>query len=203
MVTMEGILSIEKDALPEAAEALLEQDIAQLVKWLSLKDDAVRYQALLLLKHRSMAHNDVYPYWAVFRDKLASANSYQRSIGLMLMAENAKWDEQNRMAEAIDAYLDVLHDVKPITVRQSIQSLHQIVPHAPALAGKITDALISLDLSAVRATMRKSILLDILNVLLLIRRGAPAPAIDDYIMRALSGGVLDPKSAKQIEALMR
>ncbi|MGJ4850858.1 hypothetical protein ACH6CV_11450 [Bacillota bacterium Meth-B3] len=203
MITMEGILSIEKDALPEAAEALLEQDIARLVEWLSLKDDDVRYRALLLLKQRSTTRDDVYPYFHIFRDKLASANSYQRSIGLMLMAENAKWDKDNRMAEAIDAYLDVLRDEKPITVRQSIQSLRQIVPHAPALAGKITDALISLDLSAVKETMRKSILLDVLNALLLIRRDAPSPAIDDYIMRALSGGVLDAKSKKQIGALMR
>ena len=58
--------------------------IPQLVEWLSLKDDDIRYQAFLLLQNRSIFFNDVYPFFDTFCEKLKSDNSYQRSIGLML-----------------------------------------------------------------------------------------------------------------------
>jgi len=50
--------------------------------------------------------------------------------------------------------------------------------------------------------MRKSVLLDILNVLLLIRKELKADEIESFILNALSGEILDKKSKKQIEALL-
>lgn len=78
----------------------------------------------------------VYTYWDIFREKLKSDNSYQRSIGLMLIADNARWDTQNRMEETIYDYLKCLSDEKPITVRQCIRSLVKIID---ALSGDILD----------------------------------------------------------------
>ncbi len=88
----------------------------------------------------------------------------------MLVAENTKWDAQNRMEETIDEYLTLLNDEKPITIRQCIQVLGKVAPFKPGLNKKIVGKLISFDLMAVKETMRKSILLDILNVLLIIRK---------------------------------
>lgn len=200
MITIESIVSIEKGALQEAAKGLSKDDISQLVEWLSLKDDDIRYQAFLLLQNRSILHGDVYPYWNTFRDKLKSDNSYQRSIGLMLMAENAKWDTENLMEHTIDEYLETLNDEKPITVRQCIQSLTKIVPYKPDLVGKIAESLVSFDLMSVKETMRKSILLDILNVLVPIRKNFRTDDVDGFIMKALSGEVLDKKTKLKIEA---
>lgn len=201
MLTFEGILSLDKDSLQETAKGLSNDDISKLVEWLTQKDDTIRYQAFLLLQHRSALFGDVYPYWNSFRDKLKSDNSYQRSLGLMLIAENVKWDSEERILDAIDPYLKLLNDEKPITIRQCIQSLTKIVPYKPELEGKIAEHLVSLDLMAVKETMRKSILLDILKVLLLIRKDFRTDEIDSYIMKALSGEILDEKSKKQIEAL--
>jgi len=170
---------LPKNELPAASKALLPEDIPQLVTWLSSKDDDIRYQALLLLQNRSAYFDDVYPYWNTFRNKLTSDNSYQRSIGLMLIAENAKWDSENRMERTIDQYLLSLHDPKPITVRQCIQSLGKIASAKPELGEKIASSLMSLDLAEVKETMRNSILVDILKVLLAIRRQDSADAIDD------------------------
>lgn len=67
---------------------------------------------------------------------------------------------------------------------------------------KIASRLISFDLIAVKETMRKSILLDILNVLLIIRQKLKTDEIENFILNALSEEVLDKKSKKQIEALL-
>lgn len=202
MISTESIMAIDKSEIQEASKALAKDDLPQLVEWLSLKDDNIRYQALLLLQSRSMFLDDVYPFWDTFRDKLKSDNSYQRSIGLMLVAENAKWDAQNRMEDTIDEYLALLNDEKPITIRQCIQALGKVVPFKPGLNKKIAGKLISFDLMAVKETMRKSILLDILNVLLIIRKELKTDEVENFILNALSGEILDKKSKKQIEALL-
>jgi hypothetical protein len=202
MITIESMMAFDRGALPEAARKLNKDDIPQLVDWLSLKDDANRYQTFLLLQSRSQLSDDVYPYWDTFRYKLKVDNSYQRSLGLMLVAENVKWDSAGRMETTIDDYLELLNDQKPITVRQCIQSLGNIVTYKPGLSEKIASRLISFDLMSVKETMRKSILLDILNILLLVRKGVKTDTTEIFIRKALSVGVLDKKSKKQIEALL-
>jgi len=202
MITIESMMSIDKNSLQEASKTVGKEEIAQLVEWLSLKDDKIRYQAFLLLQNRALFFDDVYPYWDIFQKKLKSDNSYQRSLGLMLIAENAKWDTENRMEDVIDKYLEFLNDEKPITIRQGIQSLGKIVPYKPDLNHKIAAGLISFNLMSVKETMRKSILLDILNVLLIIRKNFKTDEMEDYILNALSGGILDNKTKKQIERLL-
>jgi hypothetical protein len=112
MITVESMMSIDKSGLQEAAKTIGKEDIAQLVEWLALKDDKIRYQAFLLLQNRVLLFDDVYPYWNIFQEKLQSDNSYQRSIGLMLIAENTKWDTDDRLEGAIDEYLECLNDEK-------------------------------------------------------------------------------------------
>lgn len=201
MIDLENIMSIPKSDLQEASKALDKDDIPQLVEWLSLKDDNIRYQVFLILQSRSTFFDDVYPFWDTFYDKLKSENSYQRSIGLMLIAENAKWDTKNRMENTIDVYLMLLNDPKPITIRQCIQSLGKIALAKPELNDKIASRLISFDVMAVKESMRKSILIDILNVLFIIRQEQKTDGIESFILNALSGEILDKKSRKQFEAL--
>ena len=199
MISIEEIMSIPKDGLQEASKALDKNDIPQLVEWLSLKDDNIRYQAYLLLQSRSIFFDDVYPFWDTFRDKLGSDNSYQRSIGLMLIAENVRWDVQCRMEDTIDEYLTLLKDEKPITIRQCIQSLGKVAQFKPRLNRKIADCIVSFDIMSVKETMRKSVLLDILHVLLQIRKELKTDEAENFILKALSGEILDKKSKRQVE----
>lgn len=202
MISLESIMLIPKENLKNASRVLNKEGIPQLIEWLNLKDDSIRYQAFLLLQNRSIFFDDVYPYWDTFRNKLKNDNSYQRNIGLMLIAENVKWDRENRMEDTIDEYLILLNDEKPITIRQCIQALGKIAAAKPGLNDKIASSLISFDIMAVKETMRKSILLDILNVLLIIRKDHKKGEIDNFILYALTGEILDKKSKKQIEALL-
>jgi len=202
MITTTDIMSIPKGNLQEASKTLRQEDVLQLVEWLSLKDDNIRYQAFLLLQNRSSLFEDVYPHWGIFHNKLKSDHSYQRSIGLMLIAENVKWDTQGKIVDTIDDVLLLLNDEKPITIRQCIQSLGKISSFRPGLNDKIASRLLSFNLLPIKETMRKSILLDILHVLLIIRNEHKTDEIEGFIRDALSGEVLDRKSKKQMEALI-
>lgn len=201
-MTIEKLLSIGADDFSEASKDLNNEDISQLVEWLKEKDDKIRYQAFLLLKSRSEFSDDVYSYWDDFQSKLNSDNSYQRSIGLLLIAENTKWDKDDKMTFTIDAYLKHLYDEKPITIRQCIQALDKIVPYKKELLFKIADSLMSVLLAEIKETMRKLILVDILTILMLIRKYQSNSEIDSYVFSALSGEILDKKTKKQFEKEM-
>lgn len=202
MPGIDQLLSIDKSALGEASKTLHEEELPILVELLGEKDDDIRYKAFLLLQHRSTSFDDIYPYWDKFREEMESSNSYQRSIALMLIAENARWDKLNKMDETIDDYLALLNDEKLITVRQCIQSLAKIIPYKKHLLGKIADRLMKLEIGSIRETMRKLILMDIVETLIMIKKYEKHDDIDDYIFKAITGGLLDKKSVKLIEALM-
>jgi hypothetical protein len=201
-MTTEKLLSIGKEDIKEESKKLNSEDIAGLVNLLNEKDDKVRYQALLLLLDRSDEFNDVYPYLDEFILKLKSSNSYQRSIGLMLIAENTKWDTENKIDSVIDDYLIHLKDEKPITIRQCIQALSKIVPYKMQLHDKIADKLMDVALQEIRETMKKLILVDILNILILIRKYQTNSKIDNYIFQAISGEILDKKTKKKMKACL-
>ena len=199
--SLNQLMSLPKDTLAETAKTLSAEDIAALVPLLALKEDDIRYQAFLLLKERSGIEADVFPYWLTFLDKLNSGNFYQRSIGLMMISENARWDNEGKTAAALEAYCNGLSDEKPITIRQCVQGFKPIVNAHPELCGGVSARLLALDLTAIKETMRKLVLLDILDVLLLIRSQSATrdEAVETYLLNALSGGLLDAKAKKLLQ----
>jgi hypothetical protein len=109
----------------------------------------------------------------------------------------------NKLENTIDEYLELLKDEKPITIRQCIQSLDKIVPYKPNIYDKIVETLLSIDFSGIKQTMHKSILLDILKILVVIREKYSTDEMDSFILKALSGEILDKKSKKYIEELLK
>ncbi len=187
---------------PENAAAfaaqLGEADISMLVARLDSQEDKIRYPAFLLLRARSAIYDDVYPFWDLFVEKLSHENSYQRSLGAMLLAANARHDKEGRMRSTLPHYLTLLNDSKPITVRQCAQALPEILRAQPELAGEISKALVQVDLLQFKETMRKLILVDFLDALLLAKTLHPSEEVEQYIFSALSGSILDEKSIKLI-----
>ena len=182
------------------AEALEKADIEMLVQRLDSAEDKIRYPAFLLLRARSAVSDDVYPFWDALAEKLVRKNSYQRSIGAMLLAANTRHDTAGRMQDAMPRFLRLLNDPKPITVRQAAQALPEILRAKPELAEEIGRALMAVDLVGYKDTMRKLILLDFLDALLLIREIQPAPELEAYLFSALGGSILDEKSKRQLQA---
>jgi len=202
MITMAELLSYKKESLPQIADTLQPDEISQLVDWLAEKNDRVRYPAFLLLQNRSVLYPDVCPYQDVFLEKLTSGNAYQRSIGLMLLAENAKWDETDRFGAFISRYLSFCDDEKPVTVRQCIQGLQKVVPYKKELCPEIAAKLMSVDIGARKVTQRKILLLDILHVLILVNSISKDEEIESYILQALTGDILDKKAKAEIHSLL-
>ncbi len=202
MITAEKLINAQKDELPELSKSLEADDVGLLVEWLSDKDDKLRYPSFLTLQHRAKDSDELYRYWDLFREKLKSANSYQRDIGLIMLASNVKWDKDGRFDDCFDDFCALLNDEKPITVRQCIQAFAQIVPYKPELSMKIAKKLMAVDIMTARETMRKLFLLDIINILLLIRKTHRTDEIEKYILDALAGGILDSKSKKVIQAAL-
>ena len=190
----------EKENLASVAPKLEPQDIALLFVLLSEKDDNLRYKSFLLLQQRSDIAADVYPYWDALVEKFNNDNSYQRSIGVMLIAENVRWDEQKKFNALADRYLALCDDEKPVTVRQCIQSLAKIVPFNRDCISKVADKLMSINLMQRKDTQRKLLLTDILTVLLECQKIQPQERVNLYICEALTGGILDEKTKKAIAA---
>ncbi len=203
MITAETLVSTDKNDLPSLSKALGAEDIALLVEWLSDKDDKLRYSSLLILQNIANESNSTYKYWDLYRDKLKSDNSYQRSIGLMMIAANVKWDSRGKFETSFEDFCALLNDEKPITIRQCIQAFSGIVPHKPELNVKIAEKLMAIDILSARETMRKLFLLDIINILLPIQKDHPSGAIEKYITDALTGGILDSKSKKAIQSALK
>jgi len=202
MINTDTLRTVDNSNADGISQSLCADDLPFLIGLLSEKDDKLRYPAFLLLQSRSALHNDVYPFWDELARKLKSGNYYQRSIGAMLIAVNARWDGENRMDAVLDDYLALLRDERPIIVRQCIQALRDVVPHKAHLHEAIAQRLMSVDLSRIKDTMRRLVLKDILEILLLIRSRRTSDALEEYIASALGGDLLDSKTKKQLRTAL-
>ncbi len=202
MQTREFVAEIAKEDIPGIAETIQPEDIRLLVDLLNEKDDNLRYHAFLLLQNRSQKFPDVYPYWDELAAKFTSDNSYQRSLGLMLIADNARWDTEGKFDALTQKYLTFIDDEKPITVRQCVQSLTKIIPHKLHLIDLIRDTLLSIDISSRKETQQKILLMDILSVFAVMRRYQKDEKVERYIVSALTGERLDKKAKAEIEKLI-
>ena len=182
------------------AATLDQADIPALIERLASAEDKIRYPAFLLLRGRSAICADVYPFWDALDEKLTHENSYQRSIGAMLLSANAKHDAQGKLKQTLPRYLALLNDPKPITVRQCAQALPEILRAKPEYAEPIGNAILSVSLLDYKETMRKLILLDFLEALILVRSLSPSEALEAYFFSVLSGSILDEKAKKQLRA---
>lgn len=116
-------------------------NIAEAFELLFDKNDSVAYKALQQLRKSSEETDCVYPYMGRLSDMLDSDNSYVRTRGLVLLAHNAKWDQDNKIDEIFDKYLKHIMDVKPITARQCIKLLPIIAKYKPDLKNDVLLAL--------------------------------------------------------------
>ncbi len=195
-------LAAHRDNPAALAALLTPEDIAQLVPLLTEKDDKVRYPAFLILCERSKTHPDAYPYWDVFAAKLGDENSFQRNIGASLIGYNVRWDTDKKFKDVFRRFTRLFTDEKPITARLALQTIPTWAEYVPELLTDTVSILTALDLMAFSESMRKLILTDILNALIAIRTVRPSDTITDYLMNAMTGGLLDKKTKKQFEAMI-
>ncbi|HEX3017647.1 MAG TPA: SufBD protein [Caproicibacter sp.] len=141
------------------------ENISELIKTLYSSDNKLAYQALQALADVSTNTNKVYRYFDEFVEMIKNSNSYLRTRGLVLIAANAKWDEDNKIDEIIDEYLNHITDEKPITARQCIKLLPTIAKFKPDLSADIKIALSTARITKYSNSMGPLILKDISNAL--------------------------------------
>ncbi len=180
------------------AKTLTTAEIASLIPLLQEKDDALRYATFLTLCARSKDTPDEMPYWETFEKKLTDENSYQRSIGLMLVAHNARWDTTGRFGGAFQNYMACCADTSFVTRRQAIQSIQFWAPYAPEYLEEAAKTLMKIDVAACKETQRKLLLQDICDALIFLAKLTPHIEISDYLHRVATGGMLDKKTAKRL-----
>lgn len=185
MISTEILVNLNQYDITDIAEALNKDEIRLLVTLLSEKDDTIRYSALQILERRSLHHNDVYPFWEEFRHKMALPNSYQRSIGLRLIAVNCKWDVEKQFEGCKEEYFIHFNDEKPITVRQAIQYLRYIVPYKDDLQMELAQRLMAIPVYEVKETMRKLVQSDINKILMQIQTYQNSEEIDSFLNHSL------------------
>jgi hypothetical protein len=169
-VDIDRLKNLKKNEIPDFAKELSEKDVDFLVATLAEKDDTVRYNAFLLLKANSNLFPIVYGHWSELEKKLESSNSYQRSLGLMLISENVKWDTNDKFKRTVDNYLSCCLDDKFITARQAIQGLANIVNGTSKYDGKIKQALTNLGLNKYKETQQNLLKKDIANIMKMIQK---------------------------------
>jgi len=120
----------------------MNKEVETLVEQLAEKDDTIRYAAftqLLVLSEKKVTW--VYEVWDTLVEKLGSENSFQRSIGLMLLCNLSQSDSEKRMSALLPRLLSFTKDEKFITSRQTLQAVWKIAWFEPALRTLVVEHL--------------------------------------------------------------
>jgi hypothetical protein len=154
-MNIDKLKALTKTEIMAASKNLNADDIRFLIQTLNEKDDTLRYNAFLLLQANSRLFPFVYEFWSYLEAKLESTNSYQRSLGAMLIAENVKWDKTDQFDKSFNNYMSCCNDEKFITARQTVQGLEVILKATDRYDEKIKQNLTSLSLSQYKENQQK------------------------------------------------
>lgn len=118
------------------------KEIDQLFINLSDKNDKNRFPSFKKLHEiTDKKVKWIYDKWFLLVEKTSSSNSFQRSIGLTLLANLAKSDTENRFEKIMDEYLKHFEDEKFITARLCIQNIWKIAAANKNTRKRIIDEL--------------------------------------------------------------
>lgn len=120
----------------------MDNNINEWINNLNSTDDQIRLNALqTILKLTEKKVDWVYNVWEELLKKLDHENSYQRSIGIMVLCNLARSDHEHRLRTAADRLLAHTKDEKFITARQCLQNIWKIAAADPSLRKKVLDHL--------------------------------------------------------------
>lgn len=198
MISREFLIE-NRDRIDEIADEIDGKDIHLLLEMLSSKRDLERYPAFLTLKCKSENSDLLYAHWNYLVDLMRNENSYQRSIGIMLISENVRWDKQKNFDDIVDEFLEHCEDRKFITSRQTVQSIKNWYMFRPDLWNKVVSKLTNIDIDGMKDSQRKLMALDVLEVLCCINKLSQSAEISKYISSAIKREYMDHKALKTVE----
>lgn len=167
---------------------------------ISNKNIMVYYHCYEIISEASLQNPELfYKYWAIFGSLLHHKNSYHRDIGLTVIANLSKTDENNLIVEIIDEYLEHAYDKKFMTSRCCIKNSSKIMLNKPQLMEKISIYFINLVDSCNYPLKQKELLIsDIIEAFdaIYVKYGNKMALMDFVIDKTASSS---PKTRKKAE----
>ena len=121
---------------------MMNTEISQLIETLSSTDNKLRLNALqTVLDLTNQPVEWVYEAWDAMVARLWHQNSYQRSIGIMVLCNLAKSDHEGRINFVLDNLLSCTKDEKFITSRQCIQNIWKVAVTSPENRERVINCL--------------------------------------------------------------
>jgi hypothetical protein len=181
----------------------MNKKIQQQIDNLASTDDKIRLNALQTLLKTTEAKVDwVYGVWDLLLEKLEDANSYQRSIGIMLLCNLAKSDADDRLRFALDRLLAHANDEKFITSRQCIQNIWKVAATTKSNREKVLKHLEKRFIDCADEKHYNLLRQDIIQSMVLLSKHEK----DDKLLsrvQALIAKETDAKYRKKYEALLK
>lgn len=132
------------------------------------KDAKKAYALLKQIAAKSAASEEYYSYFDDFAELMNAKNSYVRIRGFTLCCAQARWDERGKLKNVLPNMLALLHDDKPIVVRQCLAALHEVVLYRSELCETIKANLETIDVSKYKDSMSPLIKKDMDELLKII-----------------------------------
>lgn len=129
------------------------------------KDAKDAYAFAQQIVEESRASDAWYPGFDRFAELLRHKNSLVRNRAIAILAANSCWDREGKFDALLEEFLSHVTDAKPITARQCVAALPEVVEAKTKLIPRIRAALEQADLSGYPGSMQPLILKDILAVL--------------------------------------
>ena len=91
------------------------------------KDDKKAYELFQEMAVQSAESDLYYPLFDDFVGLINHDSSYVRTRGFCMACAQSRWDEENKIKNNWDKLKTMLHDEKPIAVRQCLKALQEVV----------------------------------------------------------------------------
>ena len=170
---------------------------------LGSSDDKIRLDALqTLLKMTETEVDWVYDVWDHLLEKLDHENSYQRSIGILLLCNLSKSDTEDRLKSALDRLLIHTRDEKFITSRQCIQNIWKAAATNKANREKVLKHLEKRFVECADEKHYNLLRQDIIQSMVSLKNFEGEDGLLPKV-QALISKELDLKNRKKYEALLR
>ena len=180
----------------------MNKTIQQHIENLSSTDDKTRLHAFqTVLKITDSSVDWVYEVWDHLLEKLDDENSYQRSIGILLLCNLAKSDQEDRLRSVLDRLLIHTRDEKFITSRQCIQNIWKAAATTRANREKVLKHLEKRYLESTDEKHSNLFRQDIIQSMVLLSKHEKDGALLSKA-QVLIAKESDPKYRKQYESIL-
>ncbi|MEJ2252716.1 MAG: hypothetical protein P8Y97_24045, partial [Candidatus Lokiarchaeota archaeon] len=144
-------MSTKKEAIPIAKKivekVLLNNNLlTDVYEAIINKKEAIRYPNVMALEELAeKIPEKIYPRFEYFFELTTSNNAFHRAIGISIIANLTKIDDQNKFDKIFDEFYNMMDDKSVMVTRKLVLGSGKIIKNKPYLLEKITERLLNID----------------------------------------------------------